>query len=187
MSGMKFQFWNYMSKLKEERKLLTVAVIILAALSVILAIILMQTIKTRTVVVLPPKIDQEFWVSGNRLSTTYFEQVGYYLADRILTVNPRTASNSFDSIVQFLTTDARTMRKIREQLKTQADIIIAEQYYQAFYPERIILDEKNKTLRIVGKLRRDVGTIVTELSPHVEFSYDVQNGRLFITSIKVDQ
>ena len=144
--------------------------------------------QNKTVLVLPPKITQEFQVTGNELSTSYIEQVGFYLADRILSVSPQNVDASFDTIIPFLTTNPEAVKVIKEQYATQAAAVKNNDIYQVFYPMKIFTNNTDGGGRfsVEGHLKKMTGnTLITSGKTTVNFVFIVKNGQMIITNIEV--
>jgi len=178
------KFLSYLEKLEKENRLLYLFVAGLLLVNVLEGILLYKASVSRTVIVMPPRVEKEFWVSGDTLSRAYLEQVAIFLADRILSVSPENVDKSLDMIGVFFTTDPEGLKAIRESLKEYAVVIKRENYSQMFYPLSVVITEKNLTVE--GVLRKVVGTTYAgQERRSITFSYEVRNGRLFITEVKL--
>lgn len=91
------KFLSYVEKLEKENRLFYVVVLGLLVVNLILGFLLYRASVDKTVIVLPPNVEKEFWVAGDKLSRAYLEQVGIFLADRILSVSPENVDKSIDT------------------------------------------------------------------------------------------
>jgi conjugal transfer pilus assembly protein TraE len=181
------KFWSYWDKLTAENKLLKNVFLILAVTIVILVYAIMKISSIQRVVVLPPKVDREFWVSGNEVSTSYLEMVGYYIADRVMNVSPGNADSSYDYILPFLSTDPDIVKTIRTTLKTQAEAIIKDDIYQSFYPRDVNIDQEKKCFTVSGTVRRGTGNIyIGSGTGSVNICYTINYGKFTITKLEVN-
>jgi conjugal transfer pilus assembly protein TraE len=180
----KLDFFTEWERLKVEKKFLVGAVIVQAIVILVLVLALKSAYQDQRIIVLPPKVDQEFWGSGNTFSSTYLEQVAFFLSDRLLTVSPKTVKSSFDTIIGFVEPSA--VRQLRESLNTQAEAIIRERVFQVFYPEKFTVDTTKRTMIVSGMLKRFSGNVYQyEAESIIRFTFNVREGRLYITSIEV--
>jgi conjugal transfer pilus assembly protein TraE len=178
------KFFTEWERLKAENKIMTIAIVALAITILVLTIALISAYKSQKVIVLPPKVDKEFWVSGNTFSSEYLEQVAFYLSDRLLTISPTTVKASFDSVIGFV--EASSVRKLRESLDEQANTIIREKVYQVFYPAQFAVDTSKRIITVRGQLKRFSGNVYQyEAESAIQFSFYVREGRLYITSIEI--
>jgi type IV conjugative transfer system protein TraE len=179
-------FFNNWTKLKEENNVLKVSVLVLTAGLIISVLTISKVSKDKTILILPPKVTKEFQVSGNNLSYEYIEQIGFYLSDRLLSISPANAQNSFDSIMPFLTKDPDAIKTIRESLMLQAKTIKDNDVYQAFYPMKVMINSSNNSFSVEGELKKMLGNNnVTSNRATVTFDFTVENGQLFIKSVGV--
>ena len=181
------KFWNYWDKITNENKLFKNIFIILTATIVILVFFIMKLADNNRVVVIPPRVDQEFWVAGNEVSTTYLEQVANYVSDMVMNVSPGNVDRAYDIILPFLTTDPELVRDIRSNLLTQADTIKKEDIYQSFYIRKVWIEKENDTITVSGICRRSTGNLyIGSQSSSVKIKYNINNGKFIITNLEVD-
>lgn len=180
------KYYNFWEKLLTENRIYQIVIIALVIVIIVEGILINSLFKEKQVVILPPKIEKEFWVAGDKLSTSYLEQVAYYIADRVLSVSPATVDQSFDAILPFLTTDPEAVKSIQSSLNLQAKKIKENDIYQIFYPMRFSVDEKRHKMYVEGMLRKMTGsTYIGQEKVILELFFTVKNGRLLITSIDV--
>jgi conjugal transfer pilus assembly protein TraE len=179
-------FFSNWAKLKEENSVLKIVLLGLTAAVIVSSIANYKLYQEKTVVVMPPNITKEFHVTGNRLSFEYIEQVGYYLSDRILSISPENAQNSFDTVLPFLTTNPEAIKVIRENLALQTKVIKENDIYQVFYPMRTMVNEQGKKFSVEGVLKKMSGN--NEISTGratITFDFIVKDGRMIIKGIEV--
>ncbi|MDR0453806.1 MAG: type IV conjugative transfer system protein TraE [Deferribacteraceae bacterium] len=177
------KFFTEWERLKVEKKLLLIMMTMLSFVIILLLFALLSAYKNQKVIVLPPKVDKEFWVAGNTLSSSYLEQVAFYLSDRLLTVSPATVRASFDTIIGFA--EPSMIKLLRTSLSEQADTIIREKIFQVFYPAAFASDTQKRTITVKGTIKRFSGNVYqSEAESVIIFEYTVLEGRLYITSIE---
>lgn len=179
-------FFSNWTALKEENNVLKISVLVLTAGLIASVMTISRISESRTILVMPPKITKEFQVSGNDLSYEYIEQIGFYLSDRLLSISPASAQNSFDSILPFLTKDPEAIKTIRESLMLQAKTIKDNDIYQAFYPMKVMINSKGERFSVEGELKKMSGNNnVSSSRATITFDFTVENGQLFIKSVGV--
>lgn len=180
-------FFSNWTVLKEENNVLKISVLVLTAGLVASVMTISRISESRTILVIPPKVTKEFQVSGNNLSYEYIEQIGFYLADRLLSVSPANAQNSFDTILPFLTKDPESIKTIRENLMLQAKTIKDNDVYQAFYPMQVLVNNEGKRFSVEGELKKMSGNNnISSSRATINFDFTVENGQLFIKSVGVN-
>jgi conjugal transfer pilus assembly protein TraE len=164
------------------------AIIIYALLFIVLleGIMLYRVANNKTVVVIPPKVDREFWVSGESLSYAYMEQVAVYLADSLLSVAPPNVDKALTRAMPFLTTDPAQVKEIRDSFAAYTKAVKENDWWQSFYPMKVMVDEKQRRIDVYGVLRKMTGNVYVgqENNKVISFNYEVRNGRLIITGVK---
>lgn len=179
-------FFTNWAMLKGENGILKMVTLGLTAAVIVMSVSNYNLHKEKTVVVIPPNLSKPFEVSGNTLSFEYFEQLGRYLSDRILSVSPENVQYSFDEILPFLATNPESIKPIRENMALQASVIKENDIYQVFYPMRTMINKEGKRFSVEGTLRKMTGnnTISTGRAT-ITFDFFVKGSRIYITAMEV--
>lgn len=178
------KFLSYVEKLEKENRIFYIVVIGLLMVNLFFGFLLYKASVDKTVVVLPPNVAKEFWVAGNKLSRAYLEQVGIFLADRILSVSPENVDASIDMITPFFTTNPEQVKALKETLAGYRASIKRENWFQSFYPLKVVITERSITVE--GVLRKTAGvTYIGQEKKSIQFFFEVKNGRLLITEVKL--
>lgn len=180
------KYFDLLSKLDAQARFLGLISTLLAVALLLMSFTIYSLYSKKSVIVLPPKVDKEFWVSGDTLSTSYLEQVGYFIADRIMSVSPQNVDRSLDAVKPFFTTDPDKLKALDEVFIKIAQTIKENDYYQSFYPLRFYVDKKGNSLVIEGVVRKMAGMqYIGEERKRVEIKFIIKNGRFFVESIEV--
>ncbi len=183
---MKTKFFNEWDKLKMRDNINFYIIVILAVILVVQTIAIINIVQNRTVVILPPKVDQEFQIVGNTLSKSYLEQVSFYISDRIMSLSPSNAKVSLESIAPFLSTDVEHLKVIKKTLEKEAELIISENLFQSFYPNKFQINEKDKIMTVTGVLRKYIGDMfVQSKDQKIDYPYEIKSGRLIIKGVNI--
>lgn len=179
-------FWANWLMLKSENGALKIVSLGLTAGIIACVMVIASLTDKRTVVVIPPKLEKEFQVSGNEISQEYFEQIGYYLADRILSVSPGNVQNSFDSVMPFFSTNPDDVKVIRENLALQTEVIKQNDIYQVFYPMRVSVNQQAMNFSVEGTLKKMSGNNhISTSKVTITFGFYVKEGRMIIKNVEV--
>lgn len=177
-------FFLRFTALKIENDIFKVLSLILSIVILVLGFMLFN--KTATVIVVPPKIQKEFEISGNVISKPYFEQIGFYISDRLLSVSPETVEDSFDTVMSFFTTEPNAVKDIREHMSKEARAIKENDISQVFYPQKILINDKAAIFSVEGNLKRLTGnTYLSSEKKRVDYKFRVTDGRLIILGVEV--
>ena len=177
--------FRFINVLEAEKKFYLVIAIALAITTSILSYVVYDlSAKSRTIV-LPPQVSKEFWITDRNLSETYFEQVSYYIADRVLSVNPESVKYAYEALLPFFGSDGNEIRNIKRKLEDQSKFIQKENIYQTFYPNYMQANYEKKRIVVIGQHRKYVGELfVQELkNASITIDYDIQKGKFIIKNL----
>lgn len=179
------KYFKHLNMVSAEKKFFMFITFALALVVIVQSYLLMDLSGKSRTIVLPPQVSKEFWVTDKQLSETYFEQVSYFIADRVLSVSPETAPFVYPSLMPFFGTDAKELSVIENKLKEQADFVKRENLYQIFYPIKMEADYRKKELRVRGNLRKYVGQLfVQEIKDaDIRIQYDIVSGKFIIKNL----
>jgi len=178
------KYFSEFSAIKKENDIFKLLSIILGGAIFILSFLLIH--KETTTIITPPDIKREFEVSGETLNKSYFEQVGFYLADRLLSVSPESVDDSFNSIMSFFITDPDAIKTLLEHMTKEARSIKENDIYQVFYPAKVVINHKSSVFTVEGSLKRLTGnTYLSTEKKSIDFRFKVQRGRLIILGVEV--
>lgn len=178
-----FSEYSKMSVQLDYVKFFSVAMIV-ANLS--LGWMLFQQSNNIKTIIVPPSLNSEFEVVGNRLDNKYFEHVGKYISQSILTISPNTIHLSFNSIENFISKDPDVIRATKEYFIEQNKSIKDNNIYQAFYPMDVRVNFEHGKFSVDGLLRKNTGNVfISEEKKSIDFDFVVQNGRLIIKKFGV--
>ncbi len=180
------KYFDLLSKLDAQTRFLGLTTTLLAGCLLLMAFTIFSLYSRKTVVILPPRVEKEFWVSGNTLSSSYLEQVAYYIADRVMTVSPQNVESSLDMIRPFFSTDPEDLKSLDRVFVRIAKTIRENDYYQVFYPLRFMIDRKKSRLVVEGLVRKMSGMqYIGQERRTVLIEFFVRNGRFFVKGIEV--
>jgi len=181
-----FKYFSDFERLVKEVRFQAIIIYALLFIVLLQGIMLYRATTNKMVVVIPPRVDREFWVSGENLSYAYIEQVAVYLADSLLSVAPPNVDKALTRVMPFLTTDPAQVKEIRDSFAAYAKAVKENDWWQSFYPMRVVVNEKQQRIDVYGVLRKMTGNIYVgqENNKVISFNYEVRNGRLIITGVK---
>ena len=173
------------NKLNNEKKFFGFIIIVLAVVIFIQGVLNYNLITANRTIVLPPAITKEFWATDKKLSESYFEQIGFYIADRVLSVSPETVESSYISLLPFFDSNSDSLKAVREKLKAQADFVKSENLYQVFYPMKMYPYYNENKLIIEGPMKKFIGEMLVQEknSSKIIILYEIKAGRFMIKSL----
>ena len=181
------KYFDLLSKLDAQARFLGLTVTLLAVCLLLMSYTVFSLYSKKTVVILPPKVEKEFWVAGNTLSSSYLEQVAYYIADRVMTVSPQNVEGSLDMIRPFFSTDPEDLKELDKVFIKIVKTVKENDFYQVFYPLRFFVDRKANRLVVEGLVRKMSGMqYIGQERKTVTIEFFVRNGRFFVKGIEVN-
>jgi len=172
-----------LKELRRRNRTLGISVGLLAAGHVLaLAAVLNLLGAVRTVVV-PPSINKSFWVTRDKASGEYLEQMGSFVAWLVLDVSPSSIDWKKDMLLGYVEPDQHGAMKTRQELEaTRLKRINAT---TSFAPQQLVPSEDAQSVVVRGRLRTLVNGVETanDLKAYlVEFGYAA--GRVHLRTFK---
>ncbi len=137
----------------------------------------------RTVIV-PPSIDKSFWVSKDKASREYLEQMAGYVSWLMLDVTPTTVDWKRNVLLNWVAPDQHAAMKTKMDI--EADRLRTNNASSSFLIQQLTADEKEQSVLLTGRLRRQInGTDVAEPETRsylAQFQY--AGGRVHIQTFK---
>lgn len=154
------------------------------AISQILSLLIVFRLQgSERTVVSPPSINKSFWVTRDKASSEYLEQMGCFIAWLILDVSPSSIDWKKDTLLGYVDADQYGALKSRQEL--EADRLKRINATTSFAPLQLAASEDTQSLVIRGRLRTLVNNVETtnELKAYrIEFGY--AGGRTHLIAFK---
>ena len=121
-----------------------------AGLLLALAIIINLLGTVRTVVV-PPSINKSFWVSRDKASGEYLEQMGAFITWLVLDVTPASIDWKKDILLGYV--DPAQYGALKTRQEVEAERLKRINATTAFAPQQLVSSEDTQSLVVRGRLR----------------------------------
>ena len=179
------------SELTKEKKN---RVLLLGISGVLFSICLMQSI---TIVALlryahgkhethfiPPKISQEFTLSGTGVSEGYLRDMTNFLTQLRFNVTSSSATNQFNALLGYVAPSL--YGDIRAQLVKEVEQIKHEHLSSVFYPSgNFEIDSKHLSVKVTGQMKRFVGAeLMSDVRETFLIRYSYEYGLLKLTNLE---
>lgn len=140
--------------------------------------------RNERIIVVPPDINQEFWIEKNQVSPSYLEEMALFFATLILESSPESAAYKRDIILRHATSHGYGPLKAR--LLEDEKRLRKEHVTTSFQPNAIKVVPHMMTVEITGDLLRFVGEKrISQSRDTYQFQFDYKSGRLLIKSFKL--
>ena len=159
-------------EMRRRNRGLALTVGLLAAAHVVALVVILNLLGTVRTVVVPPSINKSFWVSRDKASSEYLEQMGSFIAWLVLDVTPASIDWKKDILLGYVEPEQHGELKTRQEL--EAARLKRINAATVFAPQQLVPSEAAQSVVIRGRLRTLVNGFETanELKAYlIEFSY----------------
>jgi conjugal transfer pilus assembly protein TraE len=162
---------------------LALTVGVLACGQLLALVVILNLLGSVRTVVVPPSINKTFWVTRDKASSEYLEQMGTFIAWLVLDVTPASVDWKKDILLGYVEPEQHGELKTRQELEAvRLKRINASTF---FMPQQLVPSEDAQTVVVRGRLRTVVNSLETanDLKAYlVEFSY--RGGRMHLKTFK---
>jgi conjugal transfer pilus assembly protein TraE len=138
-------------------------------LALVVVLNLLGSVRT---IVVPPSINKSFWVTRDKASSEYLEQMGSFIAWLVLDVTPASVDWKKDILLGYVEPEQHGALKTRQELEAARLKRINASTF--FMPQQLVPSEDAQSVVVRGRLRTLVNGLETanDLKAYlVEFSY----------------
>lgn len=130
-------------------------VCLLLAIGMIVNVVFLRG-KDRLIIV-PPKIEKEFWIEDTKSSEAYLEQMGVFFATLAGNMSPANAEYNAKLLSSYL--DAASFGDVKGEIAAQAAYFKKNNISQAFFPKGTKIDQNTGRVEIEGDVIRYIGSV----------------------------
>lgn len=159
-------------EMRRRNRGLGLAVGVLAASQILALVVVLNLLGTVRTVVVPPVLNQTFWVTRDQASHEYLEQMGSFIAWLILDVTPASIDWKKDVLLGYVEPEQYGALKTRQEV--EAERLKRINAATVFAPQQLVPSEAAQSVVIRGRLRTLVNGFETsnELKAYlIEFSH----------------
>lgn len=161
------------------------AIVGVQSLTILLCLgVIVSIVGSDRTVIVPPNIDKTFWVTKEKASREYLEEMGGYVAWLMLDVTPTTIDWKKNLLLNWVAPDQHAAMKTKMDL--EAERLRSNNASTFFLIQQLVPDEAKQSVVITGRLRRQING--ADVSDPETRSYQAQfqyaGGRVHIQSFK---
>jgi conjugal transfer pilus assembly protein TraE len=136
----------------------------------------------RTVLV-PPNIDKTFWVTKEKASASYLEQMAGFVAWLILDVAPDSIEWKKNTLLNYVAPASQGALKTRQDL--EAERLKTMNAVTSFHIEQLVSNEDRQSVVVHGRLSTRVNGLETSNDlKHYLVQFKYEGGRIHLISFK---
>lgn len=169
--------------LRQRNRNLGLTIGLLAAGHVVSLLVILNLAGTTRTVVVPPTIEKTFWVSRDKASAEYLEQMASFIAWLVLDVTPSSIDWKKSVLLSYVQPEQYGVLKTRQEV--EAERLKRINASTLFMPQQLVASEDKQSVVVRGRLRTLVNGTETanELKAYlIEFGYS--GGRMHLTTFK---
>jgi conjugal transfer pilus assembly protein TraE len=143
-----------------------------------LALVIMFSLVGRERIVLtPPTIDKSFWVAKDKVSASYLEQMGSFMAYLTLDVSPSSIEWKKGMLLQYVAPDVYGALQTRQDL--EADRLKRLNATTQFSVAQLIPNEDSMSVHLKGRLATFInGTRTSDIEREYVVAFDYAGNRI---------
>lgn len=169
--------------LRRRNRALATGVVALGFALVVSLLVILKIAGTERTVIVPPTIERSFWITSERASKDYLNQMAAYVAYLVLDVDPAVIDWKKDALLNWVAPGEHAAFKSR--LDLEADRLKRINASTFFRPQQLVPNEERQSVTVRGRLRTMVNGQETssDIKAYlVEFQY--AGGRAQLKSFK---
>ena len=159
-------------EMRRRNRALGLTVGALASGHILALVVILNLLGSVRTVVVPPSINKSFWVTRDKASNEYLEQMGSFIAWLVLDVTPASVDWKKDILLGYVEPEQHGELRTRQDLEAARLKRINASTF--FMPQQLVPSEDAQTVIVRGRLRTQVNGLETanDLKAYlVEFSY----------------
>lgn len=139
--------------------------------------------KNEVIVITPPEVREEYWVTKNNASEEYIEQMGVFFATLTGNLSPQNAAYNINVLLKYVVPDIYA--DIKSSLMGDAMQVIENNMTVSFFPSDVKVD--GNTVTVNGESVRRIGSAkpITEKVMY-RMGFIMRNYRLFVNELYID-
>ena len=130
----------------QRNALLAFAALLAGSLLLSLSLLLF---KQERIVVAPPVVEKEFWVSSSAVSSTYLEQFGLFLSKLLFEKTPASSKAQREALLRH--TDPSFAAALGAKLLKEEKALSKQNASYVFFPEEVVVNPSKKSVSILGE------------------------------------
>ena len=162
-----------------ERNRLLLALSVIGTLTLLLGSSVFYLVGRERIVVVPPIVNQDFWVAGDTVSDSYLEQMASFFAGLLLNVTPNSFAVRSQQLLQHVASlgyPALKAQLVEQQLEIERRALST-----SFHPSSFKIDRQKLLVELKGELKLMVGNAPVQLqSKTYQIQFIQSQGRLYI-------
>lgn len=170
------------SNMFAENRLLKFACLVFAVSSVVSTFMSYSALKYQTTVIVPPQVNQKFWVQGNKASSEYVVEFARYISGLGLSYTFGVGKSQFSELLSMY--HPSVLQEARKSYYALSDRLDETRAAQFFTIQTIKHDEEKKRIELFGVQRTLINEKpVEDTTKTYEIKYTIEAGKFQVLRI----
>lgn len=150
---------------------------------IVASLTVLAQIGTERTILVPPVTEKTFWVSANKVSASYLEQMAEFVAYHILDVSPANIDYKREILLRYVNPEAHGELRTRQEI--EAARVKQDNVSTMFSIQQLTPDEDRMSVVLRGRLTTFVnGTRTSEDDRAYLAEFDYSGGRISLKTFK---
>jgi len=175
---------NDLRFLRRANRTLGIALAIIGVGMLFLVFAVLSLVGSERTIVVPPNIEKTFWVSKDKVSGEYLEQMAGFMTWLVLDVSPSTIDWKRNVLLTYVAPD--DFAGLKTQMDLEAERLRSNNATTSFQIQQFTANEKQQSVVATGRLRRQINGV--DVGDPVVRSYLIQfkhtGGRVHLSAFK---
>ncbi len=159
-------------------------IIVLLSLALLVACFtVLKMSGTEKTVIVPAGLNKTFWITQDRASNEYLEQMGGFIGWLVLDVTPQSIDWKKQALLTYMAPDAAADMKTRIEL--EADRLKKLNASTYFVIQALAPDERNQSVGLAGQLRTQINGVNTSaVDKRYIVEFEQSGGKVHVKNFK---
>lgn len=146
-----------MRSLRRDNRLKSLAILAMAGGLALSLCVILSIVGSERIVFVPPNITKSFWVTKDKVSKEYLDEMGAFVAWLQLDVSPRTVAWKRDVLLKWVAPE--DYDSVKKHMDVEVDRLNRNNASTFFELQQLTTDERDQSVLITGRLRRQINGV----------------------------
>jgi conjugal transfer pilus assembly protein TraE len=146
--------------------------------------VIVSIVGSERTVIVPPTIDKTFWVTRDKASPEYLEQMAGFMTWLVLDVSPSTIDWKRNVLLNYVAPDRHAA--LKTQMDLEADRLRSNNASTSFLIQQLTANASEQSVVVLGRLRRQInGSDIGEPETRAYLTqFEYTGGRVHVRTFK---
>lgn len=157
-------------------------VFVLSVLVAFLLVVILQESRKEKLILLPPAVYKEVYITENDASPEYIKQMADYVVYLATNYTPQTVDARLAEFLKYV--EPGSYQKLKRQVKQIASDVKFYGRTQAFYPTKFKIDKTHHKVYVTGRIVKSyLGKTIEDRTVTFVLDYTIRDGQFLVTGL----